>query len=284
MTSLRRFPFALVALFAVVTLIAAFAYSINAWQVFGFARHVWRLPLALCFGAAVVADALSLAGLFATYLLRTAKMSVRAYAWVVFALMTSLSIAAAESFASWRTLPGNGGHVDPSLARSASVAAAAIVVALALATHLLIVAKRHASDVLAPSEPPVRKPPAKTPPPPAKSEGEAPKTERPERRETPPAPPPVSSGAGAQRTRRPRRGSAGAHTQEERDALARRVVAGERAVLVAKDAGVSKRSVENWTKAYRERKAAGQVDDFGAEVDALVREIESDHRPEVEVN
>lgn len=47
---------------------------------------------------------------------------------------------------------------------------------------------------------------------------------------------------------------------------------------------MSKRSVENWTKAYRERKAAGQVDDFGAEVDALVREIESDHRPEVEVN
>ncbi len=132
----RRLPFALVALFVVVGLIAALAYAINAWQVFGFARHVWKLPVALCFGAAVVADALSLSGLFATYLLRSAPRKVRGYAWIVFLAMTGLSIAAAESFAVWRRLP-------PSEALGSQVAAGGIIVALALATHLLIIAKRH---------------------------------------------------------------------------------------------------------------------------------------------
>lgn len=137
----RRLPLALVALFAVVGTIAALAYAINAWQVFGFASHVWHLPFVLCMGAAVVADALSLSGLFATYLLRNAPRRVRAYAWSVFLGMTGLSIAAAESFASWRRLPV--AQQADGEAFSAQVAAGAIVVALAFATHLLIVANRH---------------------------------------------------------------------------------------------------------------------------------------------
>lgn len=132
---------ALAALFVVVGVIAAFAYGINAWQVFGFAQHVWRLPAALCYAAAVVADSLSAAGLFATYLLRFAPLRVRAYAWVVFLGMTGVSIAAAESFAMWRRLAAElraeNGWGD------AQIASGVIVVALALSMHLLIVVRRY---------------------------------------------------------------------------------------------------------------------------------------------
>ena len=144
-------PFALRALFFVVGLIVAFAYAICAWQVFGFADHVWQLPLALCFGAAFVADLLSLAGLFATYLLRRAPRKTQAYAWVVFLGMAGLSIAAAESYASWRFAKG----VKPAVDADARVASAAIVVALALAVHLLIICRNHLSHSdEAPTAPP----------------------------------------------------------------------------------------------------------------------------------
>jgi len=155
--SLRSLPFALASLFVVVSVIAAFAYAINAWQVYGFAANVWQLPAVLCVFAALVADALSLAGLFTTYILRRAKLHVRAYAWFVFLSMTSLSILAAESFAKWRQLPQSSRDLfanEPSLIEAdsvaggvlddANVAAAVIAPALALAVHLLIICVRHA--------------------------------------------------------------------------------------------------------------------------------------------
>lgn len=139
-TSLRELPAPLLALFAVVAAIALCAYAISAWQVFGFASHVWRLPGELCIAAAIVADLLSLAGLFATYLLRRAKLFVQLYAWFVFLAMTGLSIAAAESYASWRFAKP---FARPDVTFDARVASGAIVIALALAVHLLIICRNH---------------------------------------------------------------------------------------------------------------------------------------------
>lgn len=146
-TSLRKVPFALGALYVVVSLIAFAAYAICAWQVFGFSSHVWRLPRELSFGAAVVADLLSLAGLFATYQLRRASGWVQAYAWAVFLGMAGLSIAAAESYATWRFAPIGA---KPETVGDARVASAAIVIALALAVHLLIICRNHAPGAEAP--------------------------------------------------------------------------------------------------------------------------------------
>jgi hypothetical protein len=286
MTSLRRLPFALRALFAVVALIALFAYVISAWQVFGFARFVWQLPFVLCFGAAVVADLLSLSGLFATYLLREANWHVRAYAWVVFLLMTGLSIAAAESFAEWRRLTEAQqraySHID------AQFAAGAIVVALALAVHLLIVCVRHV-DVAEraldrPARPAAR--PVRTP---------APAPAEPRRRwwtrkrqDTPtPAPAPldvpelVTDGAFTQagpisdavpltapdgQAAKPRRTAPKQEQasrrgrpvdpvkQAEHDRVAARVVAGTvTTTQAAAEQGVSTKSVQNWVASFRER-------------------------------
>jgi hypothetical protein len=332
--SLRKMPFALTALFAVVGCIAALAYAINAWQVFGFARHVWKLPIQLCFGAAVVADALSLAGLFATYLLRNAPKRVRAYAWAVFLSMTGLSIAAAESFASWRRLtPAERIHGQ---SPDAMIAAASIVVALALAAHMLIIAKRY---VVVPDEvdmtavervagvpvemqgrgrqPGVYRAIGATPMPPlyigstidfaarvqahkagsewfsdvvrwtfepyptlddalvaerALIEAEQPTYNRRHRDASAPIkskrlpagtvvdtrPPTVDVASVPSRRRSrtgeyvPDRGKSGGD-RSRRDAFAARVISGERAADIAKEADIGKRSVELWVKSYRER-------------------------------
>lgn len=227
----------LVALFIVVSLIAAFAYGISAWQVYGFAQHVWGLPFELRFAAAVIADLLSLAGLFATYLLRTAKGSVRAYAWVVFLLMTGLSIAAAESFAHWRTLT----PVEQIIATHqgglpAQVASGAVVVSLALAVHLLIIVRRHAplpaeSVTLVPQEKPQVKAEAVAP-----SAHVAPLAPPKQiARPKPAAPAPISNHAAA----------------------ADRVIAGKVASAeIAAELGVSPRAVQLWVKARRAELAA----------------------------
>jgi hypothetical protein len=230
----------LVALFIVVSLIAAFAYGISAWQVYGFAQNVWGLPFELRFAAAVIADLLSLAGLFATYLLRTAKVSVRAYAWVVFLLMTGLSIAAAESFAHWRTLsPMEQAIATHKGGLPAQVASGAVVVSLALAVHLLIIVRRHAplpSESVAPVPP--EKPQVKAAPiaPPAPIVPPA----EPKRIARPKSPTPV-----------PPRASA-THSEAADRVIAEKATAKE----VATELGVSPRAVQLWVQARRKELAA----------------------------
>jgi hypothetical protein len=238
----------LVALFAVVSLIAAFAYGISAWQVYGFAAHVWGLPEPLRIASAVIADLLSLAGLFATYLLRSAAKRVRAYAWFVFLLMTALSIAAAESFAHWRTLDEAAQIIATHRGGfAAQVASGAVVVSLTLAVHLLIVVRRHVSPEDA--SPPEVKTPAPTKStrhvvtPAEQDAGRAPVTERPAR-------PAVAPGSISRRVKA--QVSARSGGQDHMVAAQRVVDDGERTKDVAAELGVTPRSVQNWVKELTE--------------------------------
>lgn len=273
MTSLRtrtpRFGFALLALFAVVALIAVLAYTISAWQVFGFARHVWKLPLPLCYGAAVVADLLSLSGLFATYVLREAKLRVRFYAWTVFVGMTALSIAAAESFAHYRKVSG-----------PAQFAAGAIVVALALAVHLLIVAVRHSSAAMTAEQEP-------TPPPsPATTTQLRParktvSTEAATPSSTPTAPParPAKPPAGSNKASGRGR-QVDPEQQRQHDRVALEVIAARTSVKdAATEQGVSTRTIQNWVASFRERKpvAASLADQAVPPAEPIF--VQSDDQP-----
>lgn len=77
-------------------------------------------------------DGLTLVGVVATYMLRTAPWHVRAYAWGVFAIALGASIA------------GNLSHaLAHHLSRQGQVGAAAWPVFLALASHVVIVVRRR---------------------------------------------------------------------------------------------------------------------------------------------
>ena len=77
-------------------------------------------------------DGLTLVGVAATYILRTAPLHVRAYAWSVFAVALGASIA------------GNLSHaMAHHLSRQGQVGAAAWPVFLALASHVVIVVRRR---------------------------------------------------------------------------------------------------------------------------------------------
>jgi hypothetical protein len=237
----------LVGLFVVVALVAVFAYAISAWQVFGFARYVWALPIPLCVAAAIIADLLSLAGLFATYLLRSAERKVRSYAWFVFLAMTALSIAAAESFAHWRTLDAAAKVLATKQGGAASQAASgAVVVALALAVHLLIVVRRHV-----PSDAPELS---------FRSRGVRNESSQPVDESSQPAF--AAKVASTPAKVRPQRstGGRGKLTSEERDAIARRVVdGGEDGTKVARELGHAPRNVQNWAADLRKRREASQA-------------------------
>lgn len=237
------------AIFVVVALIASCAYAISAWQVFGFAEHVWRLPNELCFAAAFVADLLSLCGLFATYQLRKAKWFVQAYAWFVFAAMTGLSVAAAESYATWRFAPANA---KPDVVIDARVASAAIVIALSLAVHLLIICRNHIATAEAP---PARPRAAKAAKVPSEPEG---KTEKQDATEPMPVDVPDRAPTGTDQGkglgRRGRQVDPATHDHHDRVAAA--VIAKKlTAKAAATEQGVSERAVQNWVKAYRERQS-----------------------------
>ncbi len=237
----------LAALFAVVALIALFAYAISAWQVYGFARYVWAVPILLCFAAAVIADLLSLAGLFATYLLRNAKWIVRAYAWFVFLLMTGLSIAAAESYAHWRTLD----EVAQQLAtqkggEAAQVASGSVVVALALSVHLLIIVRRHATTEAPPRPSAPRQVKAPTAP---KAPPEKP-VEKPVERKNMPA----EIDSHPDKPRRPMIRRRGGRDNAKRVEALQLLDEGKRPAEVAKHVGVSTRSVQIWASKAKEAK------------------------------
>jgi hypothetical protein len=239
-----RMPFALAALYAVTTPIAALAYGISAWGVYGFANTVWHLPFAGCIAAAVVADLLSLAGALATYVLRDSRLRVRAYTWGVFFGMTALSLGAQESFASARTIGKNGEHVGV----PARIASGAIVLALALSVHLLIVVRRNAPDATTRS---VREhPPAEVPAAVAKPTFQYAKP-------IGPVPPPKPQTDGRRRSRQPQpTGRPGRTANPNRDKWARAVVeGGEDTADVARRAGVSPRAVQKWAETYRAQHA-----------------------------
>ncbi len=272
-TFVRRLPFALAALFAVVVLFAVIAYVVNAWQVYGFAKHVWKLPTSLAFAIAIGTDLLSLACAFATYLLRAAKLRVRAYAWLMFFGMTGLSFGAAESFAQSRNMP----------ALSAHIASGAIVVALTAAVHLLIVCVRHVPRVAtlaAPAEasfpPPAGTPsheivastfphvdPDRTlsrPATPAEAaEHAATAARRPATRKTAPPSKPASAG----RRGRP----VDTDGQRHRDQVAHAVLNGRVTKVQAADQeGKSVRSIEKWIESFELRGGTATIGPADPEV------------------
>jgi hypothetical protein len=253
--SLRRIPFALRALFAVTALIACLAYGISAWGVFGFAREIWRLPLSLCFAAAIAADLLSLAGALASYVLRDANAKVRAYTWSVFFVMTGLSVGAQESFAASRGLPP-----------SARVASGAIVIALAASVHLLIVGKRHAPPSGAPEFAKIVETPAPAEANAKNSQPQAKRTDSDDKPHVPAEPariaaPATGAAAGAVIEQPPKRTKRPSTATVDHDDISRRVLAKEITYEQARiEGGVkTRRSVELWVAAYRERHPVADV-------------------------
>lgn len=239
---------------ALVSLCALFQFAIQAWLSYSFARDVWRIPGPLCVAVIVALDLFVTVFMVLTYLLRKAKLAVRAYAWTVLATGIGAQLFAAEQFAQheqW-TLPVRAFTALPALFLAASL-------------HGLIKYRQHTQT---PSDGQGRDPyPAPTTAEPkpietartARPAGQARVVPPlPERRVTLPAVPPVSSGQGARRA-----------SKSEQAALAvKRYQAGERIPAIASDLGVSRKSVENWTRDYRTQRNAGTGETDLAEIAA----------------
>jgi len=116
---------AFAALVAAITFVLSFAGLDDYGRVVAGEGHLsFLVPLGV--------DGLTLVGVVATYMLRTAPWHVRAYAWGVFAVALGASIA------------GNLSHaLAHHLSRQGQVGAAAWPVFLALASHVVIVVRRR---------------------------------------------------------------------------------------------------------------------------------------------
>jgi len=129
-TNPYRVAFAVLICCTVLVALVSFALSFYGLNDYG--RTVMRLPVWLSPLVPLGVDLFSLCGIAATYLLRRAPGQVRAYSWLVFLVPTGLSVA------------GNLAHGESrSLARAGLVGAAVAPVILALATHLVVVVRRH---------------------------------------------------------------------------------------------------------------------------------------------
>ena len=125
-----RVAFAVLICCTVLVALVSFALSFYGLNDYG--RTVMRLPVWLSPLVPLGVDLFSLCGIAATYLLRRAPGQVRAYSWLVFLVPTGLSVA------------GNLAHGESrALARAGLVGAAVAPVILALATHLVVVVRRH---------------------------------------------------------------------------------------------------------------------------------------------
>lgn len=203
----------------------------------------WLAPL-----VPIGVDVLSLCGVAATYLLRCSRARVRAYAWLVFGVAVALSVAGNLTHAVAR-------HLSP----AGMVGAAAWPILLALASHLVIVTRRAldrdtATPVSLGATPAVA-------PVAARAVGHTLVSDR------------STSGAF---DRSDPDGSAVAAvagrvaSQGDNDIIRQRarhrVAAGEPCDPVAQDLGVSKKSVERWTRDIREarRRGAATVATAGA--------------------
>jgi hypothetical protein len=248
--------------FIVLTANASTAFAIQAWMTYGFASEVWEIPRPLCVALIVALDLFAVMFMLLTYLLRRTGWP-RLVATLVFLFAIGSQVAAAEMY---------GEHED--WATEIRWFASLPAVILALSQEGVILWRTHRADAS-------RRRPEK---PPAPATGDGPvRLPRPERPTKPPATPPVSSGAGAQKGRMNRRSGRQVDPamQAKRDEYARRVLADERPAEVAKDAGVSKRSIEKWVASYRERFPDRPV--LEPETPEPLEIAANGHRPEVSV-
>lgn len=217
---------AYVALLACTTAVGAVTFVLSfvglrdyAERVAGFAPELsWLVPVGV--------DGLTLCAVAATMLLRHAEWKARAYAWCAFGIAVAASVAGNLSHATARHLSWEG-HVG----------AAAWPIFLALASHMVIVVRRHmerarsrenSAPAVAPSRASVAAPPAVA--------------------ETPsPAPSPQPAQRPRRATPAQRRATPKAKTDDDVRAEARRRVAvGEKVPAVAISLGVNKATVYRW--------------------------------------
>ncbi len=247
------------AVFAAVTANAATQFAIQAWMTYSFAKDVWKLPGDLRFALVVGLDLFAVVFMVFTFLLRGAKMSVRVYVWLVFAVAVGAQLLAAELL---------GDHLKWDL--SVRIFAALPAVFLAASLHGLILWRRHRSDRTPVAPVPARNSEFVTCPfcggdalgrgvlrehiarrhPPIATQVPAPvktpKVGRPQRPTQPPAPPPVSSGAQP----KPRRSGRRSKVSDENKASAvARVRAGDLTpAQAAASLGISTRAVQLWVQ------------------------------------
>lgn len=119
------------ALIAFTAAVGVVTFVLSFYGLRDYGIRVERLPVRMAWMVPVGVDILSLCGVAGTYLLRNAALRVRAYAWLVFGVAVSASIAGNVTHAVAQRLDGAG-----------MVGAAAWPVFLALAAHFVIVARR----------------------------------------------------------------------------------------------------------------------------------------------
>jgi hypothetical protein len=125
-----RVAFAVLICCTVLVAVVSFALSFYGLNDYG--HRVMALPRWLSPLVPAMVDLFSLCGIAATYLMRRAAYRVRVYAWAVFLVPTGLSVA------------GNLAHAESrALVHAGLAGAAAAPVILALATHLVVVVRRH---------------------------------------------------------------------------------------------------------------------------------------------
>jgi predicted DNA-binding protein (UPF0251 family) len=117
---------------ALVSLNAAAAFTVQAWFAYGFARHVWTLPLALALAVPAFLDLFVATMMVITYLLRDADAWARRRTWAILFAGIAAQVAMSESFATWSHYGTPG--------RIASFAPALFLAAI---LHTLIDVVRH---------------------------------------------------------------------------------------------------------------------------------------------
>lgn len=123
---------AFVSLIGFTIAVAAATFALSFYGLNDYGRRVMALPSQLSWLVPIGVDLFSMCGISATYMLRTAPVRVRLYAWSVFLVPTALSVA------------GNLAHAEHRGLTRAGMAGAAVVPAiLALATHLVVVVRRY---------------------------------------------------------------------------------------------------------------------------------------------
>jgi hypothetical protein len=125
----QRLAYGALIAFTVAVGVVTFVLSFYGLRDYGI--RVEHLPVRMAPLVPVGVDILSLCGVAGTYLLRNAPLRVRAYAWLVFGVAVSASVAGNITHASAQRLSAAG-----------MVGAAAWPILLALAAHFVIVTRR----------------------------------------------------------------------------------------------------------------------------------------------
>jgi hypothetical protein len=204
-------------------------FALQAYMSYGFAHQVWRIPTPLCAAVIVALDLFVTMFMVFTYLLRSARLRTRMYAWGVLFFGVGAQLFAAELFAQ-----------HEKWTQPVEVFAAFPALFLALSLHGLIIWRQHTG---APIDAPERMLPAPAEEtrnlatPAETASGRAPLTIRPPRPSRAPAAPPTPSGAGASDVR-----------AKARQLVAEGRTCGDTASIV----GRSRRWVEQQTKDIRD--------------------------------